>query len=287
MAEHVRHLQVSPRLAEHDVWEEFARPLLADLPQNVARICEYGFTEMLNNVIDHSESRTADVVITREADAVQIAVSDEGVGIFNKIRRAFDLPDDRTAVLELAKGKLTTDPKRHTGEGVFFTARMFDEFRLSSGNILVSSKADGPDWLLEDEDQLLGTFVKMSIRPDSKRTTKEVFDRFAGDKSSFDFDTTVLAIRLARSNGEDLVSRSQAKRILSRLEQFKRVILDFEGIAWVGPAFADEIFRVFTAAHPEIDLVALNASPDIQKMINRARSSAARPQTPGAESNSE
>jgi hypothetical protein len=45
-----------------------------------------------------------------------------GVGIFKKIQNALGLEDERHAVLELSRGKLTADPARHTGEGIFFVA---------------------------------------------------------------------------------------------------------------------------------------------------------------------
>ena len=41
-------------LEEDRLWDEFGSPRLRDLPENVLSICRYGFTEMVNNVIDHS-----------------------------------------------------------------------------------------------------------------------------------------------------------------------------------------------------------------------------------------
>jgi STAS-like domain of unknown function (DUF4325) len=38
----------------------------------------------------------------------------------------------------------------------------------------------------------------------------------------------------------------------------------------IGQAFADEIFRVFHDAHPDIRLEVVNAEPDVTKMIERA-----------------
>jgi hypothetical protein len=62
-------------------------------------------------------------------------IHDDGEGIFKKLRRELDLADARHAVLELSKGKVTTDPAHHTGEGIFFTSRMFDSFFIHAGNI--------------------------------------------------------------------------------------------------------------------------------------------------------
>jgi hypothetical protein len=81
----------------------------------------------------------------------------------------------------------------------------------------------------------------------------------------------VVPVRLGLYEGERLVSRSQAKRILNRVERFRYVILDFAGVDTIGPAFADEVFRVFANRHPEISLMAINESEQIGRMINRAR----------------
>ena len=45
--------------------------------------------------------------------------------------------DKRQALFELSKGKFTTDPSRHSGEGVFFTSRMFDDFEIDGKIALV------------------------------------------------------------------------------------------------------------------------------------------------------
>jgi hypothetical protein len=55
-------------------------------------------------------------------------VRNDGICIFNKTAEDFNLDDERHAILELSKGKLTSDPSRHNGEGIFFTSRMFDDF---------------------------------------------------------------------------------------------------------------------------------------------------------------
>lgn len=69
-----------------------------------------------------------------------------------------------------------------------------------------------------------------------------------------------------------LLSRSQAKRLLSRFEKFEEVMLDFKDVQTIGQAFADEIFRVFALQHPEVSIIAINTTPEVQQMINRAKS---------------
>jgi hypothetical protein len=96
---------------------------------------------------------------------------------------------------------------------------------------------------------------------------KEVFDKFSTEVPG-DFDKTIVPVCLA--NSSDLVSRSQARRVLSGLELFREVILDFKDIEYIGQAFADEIFRVFPNMNPNTSIIAQNANPDVQNMINRA-----------------
>jgi len=155
-------------------------------------------------------------------------------------------------------------------EGIFFTCRMFDYFWVRSGTVSLHFKAGEQDWWMEDMEPGQGSTVWMEIAPDSKRTTKEVFDRFAGEEAGFELNSTVLSIRLLQQTGGGLVSRSQAKRLLARTETFKTVVLDFGGVSSIGPAFADEIFRVFARNHPAILLVPVDASADVARMIARA-----------------
>jgi len=115
-----------------------------------------------------------------------------------------------------------------------------------------------------------GTFVTMRIDPGSPRTTEEVFERFASAKDDCSFDRTHLLVRLVDLEGGALVSRSQAKRIVARLERFREVILDFEGIESATPAFADEIFRVFASQHPQVRLMPVNDNEQVRQMIQRA-----------------
>ena len=260
-------------LAEDQVWTRDVAPLLRDLPRNILDIAHHGLTEMVNNAIDHSEGQRVQVVVDADSDRLAMMVADDGVGIFNKITRALSLPDERLALLELSKGKLTTDPRRHSGEGVFFTSRMFDRFQIASGDLVFDHDHQDPADLLYDldpEDVRTGTTVLMEIAVDSDRTDSEIFRAFSSGPDEYAFAKTIVPVRLVRIGDENLVSRSQAKRLLQRVERFRNVVLDFDGVERVGQAFADEIFRVFAVAHPDVELAAMRATPDVQQMIRRA-----------------
>ena len=258
-------------LQEDVVWRRDIEPLLSDCPENVLSICNYGFTEMLNNVIDHSGSEAVTALVVRTAGTIGISVIDRGIGIFRKISTELGLEDEHHAILELAKGKLTTDPERHSGEGVFFTSRMFDYFGLSSGELHLGS-IDARDWLIDQNVNTQGTAAHMEISPRSKRQLKDVFDKFSSELGDYGFTRTHIPVTLARHEGERLVSRSQAKRLLARVNKFKEVVLDFENVATVGQAFADEIFRVFADSHSDVHIVWINTTPSTEAMIQRVLS---------------
>lgn len=257
-------------LDEFRAWQNDISPLLSDLPENVIDIWRYGVTEMVNNAVDHSEGTEVSIQVRRTALATNIIVSDNGEGIFHRIQRLIGLYDPRESILELAKGKLTTDPERHSGEGVFFSSRVFDRFSIMSRNLYFSHDAERNDWLIDGEQDMPGTTVRMILANDSTRTTREIFDSFA-EPDEFTFAKTIVPVRLAQHEGEKLVSRSQAKRLTMRFEKFKTVVLDFAAVAEIGQAFSDEIFRVFQAAHPDIMMLPINMTDAVKFMVNRAR----------------
>jgi len=107
----------------------------------------------------------------------------------------------------------------------------------------------------------------MSLTNNSVKTPQDIFDEFSTEIPG-DFDKTTVPIHFA--NSSDLVSRSQARRVLSGLELFKDVTLDFKDITYIGQAFADEIFRVFPNMNPNTVITAINANDDVLYMVNCA-----------------
>ena len=276
-------IKLIPGTEEHVIWTRDVLPAIGKLPDNVGGIWHYGFTEMFNNVIDHSGASVSIVSLEKTAAATEMLIYDDGVGIFRKISEALGLSDERHAVLELAKGKFTTDPARHTGEGIFFSSQMFDEFHILSGTVFFSHEFDNAeDWILKAGiSDRKGTSVWMKLNNHTSRTTMKIFDQFSIADDDYKFNRTVVPVKLLEYGDDNLVSRSQAKRLLNRFDRFKVVVLDFSDVKSVGQAFADEIFRVFARANPSIELVAINENMDVKRMIARARSVEVSQQSPG------
>ena len=260
---------------EHEIWKENFQRDFSALNGNVSYICNYGFTEILNNALDHSEGSLVIVKTEWKEDTVKIVIVDNGIGIFKKIKTALGLEDEREAVLQLSKGKFTTEPKNHTGEGIFFTSRCFDEFWISANGLMYNKCNKPDDWFFESRKgkQEDGTYISMQISFSSKRRAEQIFNEYSSANSINSgikkFDKTHILVILSKLEEERYVSRSQAKRILIGLEKFREIILDFKDIITVGQGFVDEIFRVFKNEHPETIIKYCNANKDVEFMIKR------------------
>lgn len=263
-------LELKPSLEEDLVWSKYIKPMTLPYSKNIQNICSYGFTEILNNAIDHSGGTEVYMEVTANDKDLAITVMDNGIGIFRKIKEALNLETVREAILHLSKGKFTTAPSNHTGEGIFFTSRAFDSFSIFSDDMFYTFK--NKDWFLSSEkreDFGRGTYIKMIISLDSKKILKEVMDRYTDQEIGF--TKTIVAVALSADPNDPHVSRSQAKRLLMGLEKFKRIILDFKDVESVGQAFVDEVFRVFKNEHPDININYFNANGEVESMIKRGQ----------------
>lgn len=262
--------EIKPELSESQIWQEEFNSQAAKLKENVREICYYGFTEMVNNAKDHSEGNVVAVSSKIEGDLLVFTISDDGVGIFKKIRDAFNLSDERESILQLSKGKLTTAKEYHSGEGIFFTSRAFDCFSILANGLFYMRDNSVQDWFVEERENTdeASTVVKFKININSERVLRDVFKKFENPETSA-FDRTHVLVKLSLSNEDYFVSRSQAKRILAGIEKFNHVTLDFKDIKSVGQAFVDEVFRVFKNRFPNIKIDTINSNADIDFMIRR------------------
>lgn len=259
------------RLSEDRVLEEIKRTtgIFDGLRPSLTRILDYGFTEMLNNAIEHSRSETIDVTMERLQDAVRFSVTDQGIGIFANIQQQYGFHSEFEAIQQLLKGKQTTAPASHSGEGIFFTSKVADllSFRSGHKNLIFDNRIE--DVFIKEIRQKIGTAVQFEVGLQTQRSLEDVFRRYSGDE--YEFGTTDISVKLFQE-GAHYVSRSQARRLLLGIEQFRTVILDFRGVETIGQAFADEVFRVWKHHHPEIAIEVRNANENVQFMIRHVSS---------------
>lgn len=263
------------QLSEDRIFNKDLEPLLSELPDNIKRAWRYAITEMLNNALEHSEAKSIYCKVSKNPLNTTVYILDDGIGIFENIRRYFLKTENieysySECAGVLLVGKFTTARERHSGEGIFFTSHLMDDFVIYSQGTFFS-RTDWRDIQFDDNMQVMnGTFVRMSLSNESKKTTTDVFRRFVAEED--DFLKTKIPIA-HMYHGTDPVSRSEARRLGELILKFKEVTLDFLNVAEVGQAFAHELFCVWQKNNPEIVLKTENTSEDVEFMINRVKKS--------------
>ncbi len=239
----------------------------ARLSKEVTRIIEHAFTEMLNNAIEHSGSEVIEIWVRVNERAFSFEIVDRGVGIFNNIKQKRKLENDVEAAQDIFKGKQTTMPATHSGQGIFFTSKMADKFWIISNKTEVLVDNTIPDFFIKPHRQRTGTLVGFLIAVLSPKKIQDVFNQFTDENLRFNetkFNVNLYAME------DSFVSRSQARRLLAGLDEFKRIVLDFNRVEFIGQGFADEIFRVYKNFHPDVEITFVNTTPEVEAMIRRA-----------------
>lgn len=92
-------------------------------------------------------------------------------------------------------------------------------------------------------------------------------------KEYYGFSKTMIPVKLVAHGESDglFMSRSQARRLLTRLDKFENIELDFADIDEIGQGFADEVFRIFAKDHPNVKIGVINAGENVLKMIRHIK----------------
>ena len=252
-------------LQEHEVWLEIALALKLDPQCGAADIIPMAFNEMLNNAIDHSEGSHTRIKFEASPTVWSFEIFDDGEGVYAKIMKEFKLENVLESVAELTKGKRTTAPKAHSGEGIFFTSKAVDIFELSSDGIQWTVNNLLGDFSVGRVKDLKGTRVFCQLSVDTKRKYTEVFKEFTVDHH---FLRTRPTVKLFET-GMTFVSRSEARRLLKGLEKFNEIEMDFEKVNAVGQGFVDEIFRVWALENLDRKIIPINMNDAVSFMVNR------------------
>jgi len=279
-------------LQEDRVWAQDFAPGFV-LPAAVQRMARHALTELVNNAVEHSGGRRVTVSMRQTPLQLQLLVSDDGCGLFERIAQAHGIDDARLAMFELAKGGLTSRAAQHCGQGLFFSARVGDIFDIhangaafqfragETGPMVDAAGAAGqtgaaPDaaagrWHDTRPATAAGTSVYLAIALDTPRTLQQVLQQHALPTTQglprLGFDLTQVPLGLLGSGGA-LASRAEARRVAARLGGFRAADLDFRGIADIGHGFADELFRVFAQQHPQLQLRPHGMSPAVAAMVS-------------------
>ncbi len=270
---------INKGLEEHIILSDIEKNFqpFSKLPENIKSIFTYAFSEMLNNAIEHSTSDKIHVIVDFiNKQEICFIIEDYGIGVYRNIMKARSLNSEMEAIQDLLKGKLTTAPKLHSGEGIFFTSKVGDEFILNSYGyqLIINNKIDDL-FVKKIKGIKMGTRVTFRLNIQDTHHLNDIFKRYTdqSEDSNYGFDKTEIHIKLYM-NGGIHISRSQARRILTNLEKFKIIIMDYDKVPMIGQAFADEIYRVFRNKYPEIQIKDENTNEAVAFMIQRAKNEA-------------
>ena len=267
-------------LSEDNIYTKDIHDIICNTSREAQSIWYYTFTEMMNNAIEHSECSEIKCIVRQDYLYTEISILDDGIGIYKKIQDYLEEKLKRSisyseVLTELYKGKMTTNATNHSGEGIFFTSKVLDEFAIWSDNAIYSYKCFEREQFVQshlisyhNKIKNIGTLVVMKLENQTKRTIKEVFDMFAPMGEGF--IKTRIPLKEVCPFAQP-VARSQARRLLHRLEEFKQVEFDFDGVEFMGQGFADEVFRVFQNKYPDIELIPINACETVMGMIQHVR----------------
>ncbi|PIW90025.1 MAG: hypothetical protein COZ92_01790, partial [Candidatus Nealsonbacteria bacterium CG_4_8_14_3_um_filter_40_11] len=177
-------------LSEDLVLDEIKKDtgIFLPLPKNVIAILDYAFTEMLNNAIEHSNSSKIEIVIKKDSSGVRFEVVDFGIGIFNHLMKKKSLKSEFEAIQDLLKGKQTTAPQEHSGEGIFFTSKVADILTIQSSKKKLIFHNVLNDVFIKNTKPIRGTKVTFFISLKSKRKLSKIFKEYSGN--SYEFSKT-------------------------------------------------------------------------------------------------
>lgn len=264
----------SDLLEEDRIFNKDISPLLSHLDSNVFESWRYAFTEMMNNAIEHSSAQNIYCRVVRNDILTEIAIVDDGIGIFRNIQNYIKATEGKELELSecvalLFAGKFTTASEAHSGEGIFFTSHLMDEFFIRSDDMIFARdnfRDRMGDSIIKPNIINARTVVCMSLYNKSLKTTEDVFYRFSDMEEGF-FKTHIPVAQMF-VNGSP-ISRSEARRLGEMVKDFKEVCLDFANVEHVGQAFVHELFVVWAKRNPDKTIICENTSEKVENFIKR------------------
>lgn len=197
----------------------FAEMLCRGGNSDVQKVLVFAIREIMRNTAEHSRSPSIEFCAQywKEADRVEIAIIDRGVGIYNSLKTnpSLSIQDERHAINMALLPGISRNVRldnpldirgvwQNSGFGLFMTQRLCrfgGDFFLasgSSGKFLQNEKARWFDFGFE------GTAVRMVMRPSSIGDLSLALKKFDDE-----------AKRIAKENGITIPNASTASRMVN------------------------------------------------------------------------
>ena len=261
---------IGPHANEDTLYQQF-RPYIQDFPEQAKSNFGFIFLEMMNNALEHSGASRVKATMWVNPIRLRGTIVDNGIGIFQRIRKFFrdELNEEissEDAKLQLVSGGFTSDRGRHGGEGIYNSSLIADSFAIRSENLIFARNYELIDSFgISLKTRQKGTCVYFSVHRDTQKTLAGATHANPDDG----FFRVTLPLKQMTLTGTALIARSQARRFTFNFIDKREVVLDFEGITELCQPFAHELFSVYHKAHPEVKLITRNTTEAMDRLIQR------------------
>ena len=259
-------VDIDESISANDILRNQILPNLDSIPSNIHEICEFSFQALLSNVFDHAQASILHYKIYVSPSEIHFILNDNGIGIFKKLNRFLGLNDFQVAAIEIAKGRITTDPVNHAGDELMTVIRLFDQVTIDASGICLTYQQNNNEWTISESSQQNGTRIHLEISTNSNRTCEKVFYQIFQQNDS----SVCIPVNLVRSQGGQVNSRTQAQSLLHNLKDLNEIEFDFNNIDLIGPAFADELIRKTKVNNKNSDITWINSTTMVDMLMSRA-----------------
>jgi winged helix-turn-helix DNA-binding protein len=157
-----REVRVTPVLDPERLWDDHIASVLAGDRVSVRDLCRGAFGELVRNVIEHARASWINVAFSTTARHVDIAIADDGRGIFSRVAERIGGASPRETALLWSRhaNALSVD---FPGSKLSLLGRNFEAFTVTSSGVVLSFDSASDEWTVTD-DPAVNTGTRVSLR---------------------------------------------------------------------------------------------------------------------------
>jgi hypothetical protein len=178
-----RELRVTPVLNPDRVWDDHVAPILTGDRPGVRDLCRGAFGELVRNAAAHARASWITFTFMATARHIDLAVSDDGRGIFAVLAQRTGAATARDAAEEVARGARARSSDAPASSLVLL-ARNFEHFTIASSGVVIEFNAENNRWQVhEDGEARAGTAVNLRARRNPEPSAARIGREFMPSRS--------------------------------------------------------------------------------------------------------
>jgi predicted transcriptional regulator len=162
-----REFRITPVLNADRVWDDHVAPMLAGEREALRNLCRAGFGELVRSASSHAGSTWLTMSVSATTRHIDLAVSDDGQGIFVALAGQFGVSAPRDAAEELAR-RARMRAADHPAARLVLLARNFEWFAVRSSGVELFHGAQINEWVVRDTPVMTGTTITLRCRRESR-----------------------------------------------------------------------------------------------------------------------